>query len=80
MRHVTSEMTSLREVQQRQMREKDMELRRLKKAQLQLRQATDALQHAQQVLDEKQTDVSLSLTQLGSQHRRIDRLIDRLIK
>jgi len=59
MRHVTEEMTSLGEVQQRKVREKDSELRRLKKAELQLRQARDGVQHVQQMLDNKQADVRI---------------------
>jgi len=60
LRHVTGELTSLRELQKRMMREKDVDLSRLKRAQHQLKLTTDSMRHVQQTLDEKQTEVGLS--------------------
>jgi len=62
LRHVESEMSTLREQQSRLVRDKDIELRRLKKALQQLKSGTESLQAVQLTQRNKHAEVTAAGT------------------
>ena len=57
---LAAELTSLRDLQQRLVRDKDTDLRRLKKTQLSVKQSDDSLHNLTQTLASRRADVRLS--------------------